>query len=150
MLALPYADHPDFQQTNVISGFLDQSTGGVTESLRNRVIMPFTGVYAENDHVLGHELVHVLLGARQGRGERGHELDPTQPGGGHPLASGIGEDHRVVTRHDRGVDPREGREAVRLDDLRGGQQQRACADSHKELPVVAATVPERYSTNVSR
>ena len=39
-----YADHPDFQQTNVIGGFIDQSTGGVTESLRNRVIMPFTGV----------------------------------------------------------------------------------------------------------
>jgi WD40 repeat protein len=55
-----YADHPDFQQTNVISGFLDQSTGGVTESLRNRVIMPFTGVYSENDHVLGHEMVHVF------------------------------------------------------------------------------------------
>jgi len=55
-----YADHPDFQQTNVIGGFIDQSTGGVTESLRNRVIMPFTGIYAENDHVLGHEMVHVF------------------------------------------------------------------------------------------
>jgi WD40 repeat protein len=55
-----YADHPDFQQTNVIGGFIDQSTGGVTESLRNRVIMPFTGIYSENDHVLGHEMVHVF------------------------------------------------------------------------------------------
>src|SRR5690606_13960078 len=27
---------------------------------RERVIMPFTGVYAETDHVLGHELVHVF------------------------------------------------------------------------------------------
>lgn len=55
-----YADHPDFQQTNVVGGRLGQGTGGVTEGLRNRVIMPFTGVYADNDHVLGHELVHVF------------------------------------------------------------------------------------------
>jgi len=55
-----YADHPDFQQSNVIPDLLDQSTGGVTEGLRTRVIMPFTGVYADNDHVLGHELVHVF------------------------------------------------------------------------------------------
>jgi hypothetical protein len=55
-----YADHPDFQQTNVVSGELGESTGGVTEGLRNRVIMPYTGVYADNDHVLGHELVHVF------------------------------------------------------------------------------------------
>ena len=55
-----YANHPDFQQTNVIGGFISQGTGGVTESARNRVVMPFTGLYAENDHVLGHELVHVF------------------------------------------------------------------------------------------
>jgi hypothetical protein len=55
-----YADHPDFQQTNVISGMLSEGTGGVTEGLRNRVIMPYTGVYADNEHVLGHELVHVF------------------------------------------------------------------------------------------
>jgi Tol biopolymer transport system component len=55
-----YADAPDFQQTNVISGLIGEGTGGVTEPLRTRVIMPFTGVYAENDHVLGHELVHVF------------------------------------------------------------------------------------------
>ena len=55
-----YADHPDFEQTNVIGGFIDQSTGGVTEAGRNRVVMPFTGIYQENDHVLGHEMVHVF------------------------------------------------------------------------------------------
>ena len=53
-----YANHPDFQQTNVVGGFIDQSTGGITEGLRTRIVMPFTGVYAENDHVLGHEIVH--------------------------------------------------------------------------------------------
>ena len=53
-----YANHPDFQQTNVVGGFIDQSTGGITEGLRTRIIMPLTGIYAESDHVLGHEIVH--------------------------------------------------------------------------------------------
>jgi Tol biopolymer transport system component len=55
-----YADQPDFQQTNVVGEALTEGTGGVTEGLRTRVVMPFTGVYADNDHVLGHELVHVF------------------------------------------------------------------------------------------
>ena len=55
-----YADHPDFQQTNVISGQLTEGTGGVTESLLDRMVMPMTGYYAETDHVLGHEGVHVF------------------------------------------------------------------------------------------
>ncbi len=53
-----YANDADFQQTNVIGGFIGEGTGGVTESLKQRVVMPLTGVYAETDHVLGHELVH--------------------------------------------------------------------------------------------
>ena len=53
-----YANDADFQQTNVIGGFLGQGTGGVTESLKERVVMPLTGIYSETDHVLGHELVH--------------------------------------------------------------------------------------------
>ncbi len=53
-----YANHADFQQTNVISGMIPQGTGGVTEGMRQRIVIPLTGVYAENDHVLGHELVH--------------------------------------------------------------------------------------------
>jgi len=53
-----YANSPDFQQTNAVRGQLGQGTGGVTESLKERVIMPLTGNYQETDHVLGHELVH--------------------------------------------------------------------------------------------
>ena len=53
-----YANDADFQQTNVIGGMIGQGTGGVTESLKERVVMPMTGLYAETDHVLGHELVH--------------------------------------------------------------------------------------------
>ena len=35
-----YASHPDFEQTNVIQGELSEGTGGVTESLRRRIILP--------------------------------------------------------------------------------------------------------------
>jgi len=55
-----YADQPDFQQTNVIADQLDEGTGGVTESLLDRMVMPLTGSYADNDHILGHEMVHVF------------------------------------------------------------------------------------------
>lgn len=55
-----YADQPDFEQTNVVSEQIEEGTGGVTESNRTRVIMPFDGIYADNEHVLGHELVHVF------------------------------------------------------------------------------------------
>jgi Tol biopolymer transport system component len=55
-----YATHPDFQQTNVIGGAISEGTGGVTESGRTRIVLPLTGVYADNDHVLGHELVHAF------------------------------------------------------------------------------------------
>jgi Tol biopolymer transport system component len=53
-----YANSADFQQTNAVRGRLGQGTGGVTESIKERVIMPLTGSYKETDHVLGHELVH--------------------------------------------------------------------------------------------
>jgi len=70
-----YADAPDFQQTNTLQGFLGEGTGGVTESLKNRVIMPMTGSYQDTDHVLGHELVHAfqynIAQAGQGAGMQG-------------------------------------------------------------------------------
>ena len=55
-----YQHHGDFQQTTVISGLLGTGTGGVTEGLRNRVIMPITASNEQTDHVLGHELVHAF------------------------------------------------------------------------------------------
>lgn len=55
-----YASHGDFQQTNALPGLIDEATGGVTEILKNRVIVPFTGSYADFDHVLTHELVHAF------------------------------------------------------------------------------------------
>ena len=54
-----FNDQPDFQQNN-ISDIEGEGTGGVTESFRQRVVMPFTGIYNDTHHVLGHELVHVF------------------------------------------------------------------------------------------
>ena len=53
-----YNTHGEFQQTSVVGGLIGTSTGGVTEGLKNRVIMPVTPSYTQTDHVLGHELVH--------------------------------------------------------------------------------------------
>src|SRR5687768_2234312 len=35
-----YASHPHFEQTNVVEGSLGEGTGGVTESLKRRIVMP--------------------------------------------------------------------------------------------------------------
>lgn len=55
-----YQNHPDFQQTTAISGLIGIGTGGVTESLKNRVVFPVLETNAQTDHVLGHELVHAF------------------------------------------------------------------------------------------
>ena len=55
-----YNTHPDFQQTNITGGLIGEGTGGFTESLQDRIVMPLTGVLSETDHVLGHELVHAF------------------------------------------------------------------------------------------
>ncbi|MBW8874924.1 MAG: PD40 domain-containing protein [Acidobacteria bacterium] len=69
-----YADQADFQQTTVTRDLLGEGTGGFTEGLRTRVVLPFTGDFEDTDHVLGHELTHVfqydILNDRKGR-ERG-------------------------------------------------------------------------------
>src|ERR1700759_1673446 len=62
-----YADHPDFQQTTAIDGEIDIGTGGVTEGLKNRVVMPIMETNQMTRHVIGHEMVHafqyhILLG----------------------------------------------------------------------------------------
>ncbi|MBJ6116773.1 PD40 domain-containing protein [Pontibacter sp. BT310] len=55
-----YKNHADFQQTTAISGEIGVGTGGVTEGLKNRVVMPVTLSNRQTDHVLGHELVHAF------------------------------------------------------------------------------------------
>jgi len=55
-----YASHSDFQQTNVTLSLVDEGTGGFTELFKSRVVIPFTGSYAEFEHVLTHEIVHAF------------------------------------------------------------------------------------------
>jgi Tol biopolymer transport system component len=55
-----YASHVDFEQTNVIGGPIGEGTGGVTEPIARRIVLPLAGPLAESDHVIGHELVHAF------------------------------------------------------------------------------------------
>ena len=83
-----YADHPDFQQTNTLAGAIGQGTGGVTESLKNRVIMPLNASYRETDRILGHELVHAFQ----------YNISQSRSGGGDHAAGG----HAAVDRGGHG------------------------------------------------
>jgi Tol biopolymer transport system component len=56
-----YNSPNDFQQTNVVSDLIDENVGGFTESLKTRVVVPFTGSYEDFRHVLHHELTHAVV-----------------------------------------------------------------------------------------
>lgn len=75
-----YNNHADFQQTQVIQQLIRVGTGGVTEGLRNRVVMPVSAARRETNHVLGHELVHAfqfnLFRRNGGRGIRSMQNIP--------------------------------------------------------------------------
>lgn len=55
-----YASAPEFQQTNAVGGTLGEGTGGVTEALKRRIVLPTGGTLGDLDHVIGHELVHAF------------------------------------------------------------------------------------------
>ncbi len=55
-----YASSPEFQQTNAVGGALGEGTGGVTEALKRRIVLPTGGTLGDLDHVIGHELVHAF------------------------------------------------------------------------------------------
>jgi Tol biopolymer transport system component len=55
-----YQNHADFQQTTAIMSSIGVGTGGVTEGLKRRVVMPFAFSDYQTSHVLGHELVHAF------------------------------------------------------------------------------------------
>ena len=58
---ITYKSHNDFQQTNVVSSFLPEGVGGVTELFKNRVVVPYEGSYSQFRHVIHHELVHAVM-----------------------------------------------------------------------------------------
>src|SRR5579859_386620 len=52
-----YADHPDYNQTNVVPV---QGSEGITESIKRRILLPMGASLNETDHVIGHELTHAF------------------------------------------------------------------------------------------
>lgn len=49
----------DFQANNVVDGFISEDTGGFTEGVKNRLVMPISGNWGFFKRVLKHEMVHV-------------------------------------------------------------------------------------------
>ena len=72
-----FASRSDFGQNNV-TGDLGEGVGGVTEPLRHRVILPFTGDYKSFEHVLAHELTHEFQYDIFARGKAGGGLQTLQ------------------------------------------------------------------------
>lgn len=58
-----YGSKSEFQDTNIIYPILTEGVGGFTESLRNRVVVPFDGSYADLEELLVHELTHAYVNA---------------------------------------------------------------------------------------
>ncbi len=63
-----YSSSPEFQQTTVIPGTMGEGVGGVTESFKRRIVLPYGVSMAETDHVIGHELVHAFQYDLAGQG----------------------------------------------------------------------------------
>ncbi len=58
---LIYRSQNEFTETNLAQGVVDESVGGFTEFLKNRVVLPFQGSYEQFRHVIHHELTHAVM-----------------------------------------------------------------------------------------
>jgi WD40 repeat protein len=68
-----YASHSEFVQTNISEEEVGEGTGGFTDFLKHRNVLPLTGSYSDIEHVLQHEMTHqfqydVWSGGRAGGG----------------------------------------------------------------------------------
>ncbi|GAC1485226.1 MAG: DPP IV N-terminal domain-containing protein [Gemmatimonadaceae bacterium] len=98
-----FSSRSEFGQNNV-TGDLGEGTGGVTEPLRHRMILPLTGDLGSFEHVLTHEMVHEFQFDIFARGKAGanlqtlNQIDPPlwfmegmaeylSSGPGHPLTA---------------------------------------------------------------
>jgi hypothetical protein len=68
-----FSSRADFGQNNV-TGDLGEGTGGVTEALRHRMLLNFTGDYRSFEHVLTHEMVHAFQYDIFARGKAGNGM----------------------------------------------------------------------------
>lgn len=65
-----YASHADFEQTNILPFVPPEALLGVTDFLKERVTLPFTGNYFDFRHTIRHELVHVFQLSLEAEAER--------------------------------------------------------------------------------
>src|SRR6266550_1679924 len=68
-----FSSRNDFGQNNV-TGDLGEGTAGVTEALRHRMLLNFTGDYRSFEHVLAHEMVHAFQYDIFARGKAGNGM----------------------------------------------------------------------------
>ena len=57
-----YSSHNDFQQTNVVNMYMSEGIGGVTESMKNRMVIPYDGSAIEFKEVIYSEAGTVVCG----------------------------------------------------------------------------------------
>jgi WD40 repeat protein len=55
-----YKNQPDFQQTNIISGYIGDGVGGFAEALKNRIAIPIVSSQKRLKEVVFHEVTHVF------------------------------------------------------------------------------------------
>ena len=69
---IAYASHAEFQQTNVIVGFIPEGVGAFATPVRNRMVLPVDLDERELQALIQHELTHIFqyeifFGGRRGR-----------------------------------------------------------------------------------
>lgn len=62
-----YPTKSEFQTTNIIYPLLSEGVGGFTESLKNRVVIPFEGDYRRLEELMTHELTHAYTNGLDNR-----------------------------------------------------------------------------------
>ncbi len=56
-----YNSHNHFQETNTSAAIPEESVGGYTEFMKNRVVLPYPGNWEGFRHVIHHELTHAVM-----------------------------------------------------------------------------------------
>jgi hypothetical protein len=63
-----YDNQIDFQQNNISESWIGESTGGFTEFIKGRVVIPYSGNYSLFHHIFAHELCHAFQAMIWGEG----------------------------------------------------------------------------------
>jgi hypothetical protein len=67
-----YSTHHLFQQTNATPGLISEATGGLTELIKGRVLIPHNGSWARLLWVTRHELTHAYMLEKLGQVMKSH------------------------------------------------------------------------------